>query len=114
MGDLDTVEVSSYGDLIGDPFLNVVRADAVVVELNAGRELVAYAPDWLVGQKDYPSTGGGEVVAGSIIRETDDAILLGREDDEAWFPKSQILVFEAIEGVDLPAPKAADEGEGAA
>lgn len=97
-----TVVVGDYGDLIGDEFLNVSRADAVARELAANHDLVAYAPSWLVGEKDYPSSDyDDEVVAGTVDHETEKAYLLVCDGAEAWFPKSMIRVYEAGDGAEF-------------
>jgi hypothetical protein len=111
----EVVQADCYGDLIGDDFLNVSRADAVAHALASDWDLVAYAPSWLVGEKAFPTTGvDGEVVAGDITAETEKAYLLARAGVEAWFPKSAIRVYEAPPDADLHAPNAADGDGGAA
>lgn len=101
-----TVVVSNYGDLISNEFLNVERADAVVREFDAGHELVARVPDWLIVEKDYPaSQHAEEIIARSVERETEAAYLLANGDAEVWFPKSVIVAFEAADDAEFVQPE---------
>lgn len=101
-----TVTIESYSDLIGDEYLNVSRADAIARELEAGWDIVAYAPDWLVGQKEFPASEfDEEVIVGMVDHETEKAYLLVRDGDEEWFPKSVIQVYEAAPDADIVSPQ---------
>jgi len=99
----DVVAVKGYADLVSDRKLDGDDPDAVARALqNAGEEdLVAWAPDWLVDEKDIePVSRSENVVSGHCDYETDKAYLVVDGRDEAWLPKSAIRVFTLDEGVD--------------
>lgn len=98
-------KVAEYGDLVGDDDLSLDEADAVSKALGEGHAFVAQIPEWLADDKavsgfdDCPT-----VAAGAIEHETGKAYLVSHGDDEDWFPKSQIVVYEATPDAELYTP----------
>lgn len=98
----DAHRVASYGDLIKHPELGVQTADAVAYELESGADFVAWVPEWLSDSKPIaPSDLHAQVVAGDVEAETEKAYLVSTEAGESWLPKSQIYVFERVDGATL-------------
>lgn len=109
----DRVTVETYDDLASHDRLTSSQADAVTRALLRRSELsvVVAMDEWLAQEKDlggldrYP-----DLVAGVIVRETDDAWLVGENGAQDWIPKSCACVFELAERHDLSTPQA-DFGE---
>lgn len=101
-------QVAAYGDLIGDSDLSVAEADAISEALRREFEFVAHIPEWLADDKAVAGFGEHPTIAvGTIEHETERAYLISRGDDEDWFPKSQIIVYESTPDAELYTP--ADE-----
>lgn len=100
--------VHEFGDLGGHDRLTSTQADAVTrALLRGGESVVVVAMDeWLVEEKDLDGLDRHpELVAGTIRRETEDALLVAAGGAEDWVPKSCVCVFELAEKHSLSTPQ---------
>lgn len=106
----DEVVVESFADLASDRDLRGVEPDVVARELQR-REgtddaLVAWAPKWLVEEKDIAPVGkSDQVLAGVVDAETEKAVLLACDGAESWLPKSVIKVYRRAEDAEIRLPQ---------
>lgn len=107
----DEIVVEGYPDLASDRKLRGREPDVVARELqrraDADDTLVAWAPEWLVDEKDLdPVDKSHHVLSGVVDVETEKAFLVAAGDDEAWLPKSVIRVYRRADGAEIRLPQA--------